>query len=101
MSCDYGVKPLTCAPPDFEQDPDDTLDYPFDWAPKLAGDTIATSTFLLPDGGTQVSASNTATDAVIFLTGVPCDRIIRLTNRVTTAGGRSMDWTIRIYGRPQ
>lgn len=89
----------SCLQPDFEQDPDTTLDYPFAWGPDLEDDTIVTSQFLLPDGMTQVSASNTDTTTVVFLSGPQCGRIYRCTNRITTAGGRTMDKTIRILGR--
>lgn len=87
--------------PDFEQDPDTTLDYPFGWAPDLEGDTIATSIFLLPDGMTQVSASQTDTTTVVFLSGPIRGRLHRCTNRITTVGGRTFDKTIRILGRQQ
>lgn len=98
--CDYGMSHPERYP-DFEQDPDSTVDYPFAWAPDLEGDTIVTSLFLLPDGMTQVSASQTATTTVVFLSNAIPRRICRCTNRITTVGGRSMDKTIRILGRQQ
>ncbi len=95
---DYGAE-VNCKPPDYEQDPDSTLDYPFNWASDLNGDTIDTSTFILPDGGTEASSSNTDTTATIFLSGVMCGVVHRVTNRIVTVGGRTMDKTIRVIGR--
>lgn len=85
--------------PDYAQHFADTLDYFFDWSVELADDVIASSTFALPDGGAQVSVSNTDTGATIFLGSVPCGRLIRLTHTITTQGGRTFDETIRILGR--
>jgi hypothetical protein len=83
-------------PPDYEQDPDSILDYEYSWAGMLSGDTIATSQFLLPDGMTEESSSNTDTTATIFVGGGSCGSTYRVTNRITTAGGRTLDKTIRI-----
>lgn len=93
---DYGSCFDPCSPPDFEKDPDATEDYEFLWGPDLNGDTIATSTFLLPDGMTQASSSNTDTTATIFVSGGSRGVTYRVTNRITTAGGRTRDKTIRI-----
>lgn len=98
---DRGVRDDDDSQPDFVQDPDATLDYPFEWAPFLEGDTIKTSVFLLPDGLTQVSADVDGSITTVFLSGAQCGRLYRCTNRVTTGDGRSEDWTIRILGRPQ
>lgn len=89
---DYGI----CNPspaPDFVKDPDDTIDLPFNWVGFLDGDTIDTSTFLLPDGLTSVSENNTTLTATIFVRGGDAGRMYRVTNRVTTAGGRQKDRT--------
>lgn len=96
MSCDYGSTVTPCQPPDFVKDQNSTEDFPFNWAPELDGDTIATSAFSLPDGLTSVSTANTTTTTTIFVSGGTCDSLYRITNRVTTAGGRTWDKTIRI-----
>jgi hypothetical protein len=57
--------------------------------------------FLLPDGLTEVSSSNTTTTATIFVSGAECGRTYRITCRYTTAGGRTRDKTIRVIGREQ
>ncbi len=82
--------------PVFEKDPGATLDYRFIWSPWLSGDSIATSAFLLPDGLTSVSTSNTDRTATILLSGGSACNRYRVTNRITTVAGRTMDQTILI-----
>lgn len=101
MSDDYGDYVSSCGPPDFEIDPDSTEDFEFNLAPYLDGDTISTVNFILPDGLTKVSSSNTTTTATIFVSGADCGRTYRITCRYTTAGGRTRDKTIRVIGREQ
>lgn len=98
---DYGNTDSSCGTPDFEIDPDATEDFGFNLAPHLDGDTISTVEFMLPDGLTEVSSSNTTTTASIFVSGAQCGRIYRITCRYTTAGGRTRDKTIRVIGREQ
>lgn len=101
MTDDYGSSSSSCGAPDYEKDPDSTLDFAINWSPILDGDTIATSSFLLPDGLTEVSSSNTTTTATIFVSGGSACRTYRITNRVTTAGGRTWDRTIRVRVKEQ
>lgn len=86
----------TLGQPDIEKDPDSTTDIPFNWALDLNGDTISTSSFVLPDGLTSVSTSSTTTTATIFVSGGSEGRVYRVTNRIVTAGGRTWDWTKRV-----
>lgn len=101
MSDDYGSYINSEGTPDFVKDPNSTEDYQFNWAPELDGDTISSSSFLLPDGLTSVSTSNTTTTATIFVSGGSEGRSYRITNRVVTAGGRTKDRTIRILVQEQ
>lgn len=96
---DYDSTVPPCPPPDFELDPDSTDDFVFQLAPELDGDTISSVTFVLPDGLTAVSSSNTTTTATIFLSGAQCGFTYRVTCRYITAGGRTRDKTIRVVGR--
>jgi hypothetical protein len=101
VSDDYGESSGACPPPDFEIDPDAEEDFEFNLATDLDGDTIATVAWVLPDGLTEESSSNTDTTATIFVSGAQCGRTYRITCRYTTAGGRSRDKTIRVIGRSQ
>lgn len=98
---DYSSCLSSAWPIDYEKDADSTEDFPINWAGKLDGDTIDTSIWELPDGLTQVSASNTATTTNIFVSrGTEC-MTYRLRNRITTVGGRTYDKTIYVRIREQ
>ncbi len=79
----------------FVKDPNAILDYAVDWAEYLAGvDTILTSVWIVPAGVTQASATNTSTRAVVWLSGGTAGTSYPVTNRITTAGGRTDDRTM-------
>ena len=80
----------------FTKDPDATLDYAVDWMRWLAGDTIQTSEWIVPDGLNQVSASNTPTKATVWLSGGTVGQSYTVTNRITTAAGRTDERSIII-----
>ncbi len=82
----------------FVKDPDAVLDYPIDWSDWLndVSDTITDSTWLVPAGLTEVSASFTDTATVIFLSGGTLRQTYSVTNRINTAGGRTADHSISI-----
>lgn len=96
---DYGLVDTCNRRIDYEKDPDDTRDYPQNFVIDLDGDTIDDVTFLLPDGLTSVSSSNTTTTATIFVSGGSAGSIYRITCRVETAGGRTFDRTVRVRVR--
>lgn len=68
------------------------LDYQVDWADRLAGDTIATSGFTLDTqaGLTKTDDSTEGATATTWLEGGTGGLVGKLTNTITTAGGRSM-----------
>lgn len=101
MIDDYGEPVEVCGAPDYEKDPDSTEDFTFNLAGALNDDTILSGEFLLPDGLTKVSESNTASDATIMVRGGSRGRTYRITYRYTTAAGRTFDQTIRILVREQ
>jgi hypothetical protein len=79
-----------------EKDPDATTDFQFNWSSWLDGDEIDSTDFLLPDGLTEVSSSNTTTTATVFVSGGRRGGVYRITNRISTVGGRTQDKTIYI-----
>lgn len=93
---DYGALGYSGYQPDYTKDPDETIDFAFNWKPLLDGDTISVCDFLLPDGLTEVSSSNTTTEAAIFVSGGSDGSIYRITNRIETTGGRTRDQTIYV-----
>jgi hypothetical protein len=78
------------------KDPDEILDYQVDWTDRLGEDTIATSAFTVPAGLTKDSESSTDTAATVWLSGGTLAASYEILNRITTAGGRTMDQTVKI-----
>lgn len=85
----------------FTKDPNAVLDYTIDWTRWLAGDQIAASEWLVPTGLTKVADSKTASSATVWLSGGTAGQSYPVTNRITTAGGRTEDrsFTIRVEER--
>jgi hypothetical protein len=80
----------------FSKDPDATLDYKGDWSKWLGGDTIATSTWDVPDGITLLSETHDATTVLTWFSGGTAGQKYEVRNRITTAAGRVDDRTIAI-----
>jgi hypothetical protein len=78
------------------KDPDEVLDYQVDWTDRLDEDTITSSDWTVPDGITQDSESSSTTTATIWLSGGTLGDTYVLLNRVVTAGGRTMDQSVRL-----
>ena len=85
----------------FLKDSDAVKDYAIDWSPWLAGDTITTSTWIVPTGITKNSDTHTTTGTTIWLSSGTDGTDYNLVNRVVTAGGRTEDRTITILVRQQ
>ena len=75
----------------FTKDPDAILDYSVDWAKWLAGDQINTSDWTVPVGLAKTLDAATATKATVWLSGGDAGQSYTVTNRITTAGGRTED----------
>lgn len=76
-------------------DPDERLDYPWDWSARFAaGETISgTAAWTVPTGITQDGTSQTATTATIWLKNATLGQSFPITCHVTTNQSRTMDWT--------
>lgn len=82
-----------------DKDPDAVLDYSVDWSAWLDTDTIATSAWTAATGITVDSDTNSTTIATVWLSGGTAGRNYAVTNRITTAAGRTDDRTIIIKVR--
>jgi hypothetical protein len=83
--------------PEFKKDPSAVLDYSIDWTPWLpSGDTIATSTWVAETGITIDSTANSTTKTTVWLSGGTAGTIYKVTNTITTAGGRTDERTLHI-----
>lgn len=80
------------------KDPNEVLDYAIDWALRLEGDSIVTSTWLapVPDDITKESDHTTVNTTTIWLSGGTIGKTYLFTNRVTTAGNRTMDQSVTL-----
>lgn len=78
------------------KDPNAVLDYYFDWSTWLNGDTIATSTWIVPAGLTMTSESETSTRTTIWLSGGIFPERYKVVNRITTGAGRTEDRTLLV-----
>jgi hypothetical protein len=85
----------------FTKDPNAVLDYSIDWTRWLAGDQIAAGEWIVPSGLTKMADSKTSTSATVWLSGGTADQSYIVTNRITTAAGRTEDrsFTIRVEER--
>jgi len=82
------------------KDPDDVLDYSRPWGKWLAtGETITTSSWIVPTGITKGSDTYDDTSATIWLSGGVAGGDYLITNRITTSAGRTVDRTFRIQVR--
>lgn len=84
-----------------DKDPNAVLDYSIDWTDWLGTDNIATSTWTVPAGLTNVTESNTAKVVTIWLSGGTAGSTYTLLNRITTTGGRTSDQSFKIFMKEQ
>jgi len=88
---------------DYLADPNAVLDYVVDWTAWLTTDTITASTWTVGTGITQTTPapSFTTTKATIWLTGGTEGTTYRITNHITTAGGRQNErsFTVQVIDR--
>lgn len=74
----------------FIKDPDATKDYGWDWQDWLEGDTITTSTWIVPAGLTNVGESGPTIQSdgrittSVFISGGSLGVTYTITNRITT-----------------
>ena len=78
------------------KDPDEILDYTFDWSTWLGADTIASDVVTVDAGLTKDSDSNTTTAVTVWLSGGTAGTAYKVSSKVTTAAGRTAERTIII-----
>lgn len=84
----------------YAKDPQAVVDYTLDWTNFLAGDTLATSTWLVPDDltiGTGAKApTNDTTSATVWISDGVAGKAYVIVNRITTTDGRTDDRSIQL-----
>lgn len=86
----------------YYKDPEALLDYPIDWGTDgwLGADTITgTPVWTVPSGLTLAAQSNTTTIATVWLSGGAAGVEYIVECKITTAGGRIDERSIRIIVR--
>lgn len=78
------------------KDPDEVALFGVDWLDRLGSATIATSNWIIPSGITQASAGYTDTQTTIKLSSGTLGSIYRVTNRITTSDGETLDQSIDV-----
>lgn len=72
--------------------PDEVRDYSIDWTTRLlSGDTIATSSYVLDSGITEVATSKTDTATVIRISGGTLGERYKVENEVVTVDGEVLE----------
>lgn len=76
------------------KDPDEVLDYQFDWSARLeAGETIATSTLIKTGSITLDQESISGAITTFWAHGGTLGEACQITNRIVTSAGRTYDQT--------
>ncbi len=75
----------------------DVMDYGFDFTAWLAGDTISSSTWVVPTGIIQDSESETTLITTIWLSGGTAGSNYIITNTIITVAGRTKEISFLIY----
>ncbi len=78
------------------KDPDEITLYGVDWLDRLGSATITASSWIVPADITQSNASYTDTQTTIKLAGGVLGSIYRVTNRITTSDGETLDQSIDV-----
>jgi hypothetical protein len=82
------------------KDPDANLDYSFNWVDWLAGDTIASAAVTVT-GATKGATTNTTSAVTVWISGGTAGQIASVACKITTAGGRIDERTIRLKITPR
>ena len=80
------------------KDPQEVLDYQFDWRARLVtSETISTSTFIVAEGSvTTASPSIGVGTTTVWLSGGTLGEVNVITNRIVTNQGRTYDETAKL-----
>lgn len=86
-----------------DKDPADVLDYGLDWSDQLAlvtpADTISSATWTVPAGLTAGAQFVIGAVATIWLSGGTAGTDYTITCRIVTAGGRTLERSVKLLVR--
>ena len=79
------------------KDPDEVLDYLWDWSAWLGTDTVSDCEFTITPSSMAIESHICdGAKATVWLSGGADGLIYEVTNRITTTGGRTADRTAQI-----
>ncbi len=80
------------------KDPDEVLDYQFDWTDRLVTDeTITNSEFILIEGSITLGSQDEADGVTtVWISGGDTGEICMVNNHIITSDGREYDETVRL-----
>ena len=78
----------------FTKDPDDVLDYTYDWTSWLNGDQVSAFTAIPSPGITVNNTAFNTNSTTIWVSGGTAGFPYSVTHRITTSGGRQKDLTM-------
>lgn len=78
------------------KDPDEVLDYGFDWTGWLEGDTVTSSAWVVPAGLTRGNITFDNTSTTVWLSGGTAGARYTVINRIGTAAGRTVERSLEI-----
>jgi hypothetical protein len=83
---------------DRTKDPDEVVDYDLDWSAEIGDDTIVSSQWFPTKAAGLTINSNAFDDTAtkVWLSGGTIGETATLTNRVSTAGGRTLEQSCRL-----
>lgn len=87
--------------PKFYQDPDDLLDYKFNWVQWLQDDTIVDSSWTAQAGSVIDHDEQTDTYTIVWLSGGEIGKSYKVTNHIETAQGRKKDQSLLLRIREE
>lgn len=80
-----------------DKDPDEILDYRLNWRARIeAGDYIVSSSWVIPAGLIEGTATYTDYTTTVWLSGGTVDTTYNIKNTITTHAGRTMEYTVRL-----
>ena len=78
------------------KDPDEVISFGVDWSEYLGAETVTSSNWTVASGVTTVGQTLVGKQANVTISGGTLGTVNRITNRITTSAGETVDQSIDI-----
>jgi len=78
------------------KDPDEVISFGVDWSEYLGAETVTSSNWTVASGVTKVGQTLVGKQANVTISGGTLGTVNRITNRITTSTGETVDQSIDI-----